>query len=135
MKKEFAKATNNEVLKRISIVAEMDLKGYSKENIVRYCAENWNIELRQSEEYLKRARETFIEEACSKNIDEHLSKILMQHKDLYKKCYSIQDYAECRRILKDIADLLGLNAPKKLDHTTNGKDINITPIQWASEQK
>jgi hypothetical protein len=22
-----------------------------------------------------------------------------------------------------------------IDHTTNGKDINITPIQWASEQK
>jgi hypothetical protein len=135
MKKEFAKATNNEVLKRISIVAVMDLRGFSKENIVRYCAENWNIELRQSEEYLKRARETFIEEACSKNIDEHLSKILMQQKDLYKECYSNKDYAECRRILKDIADLLGLNAPKKLDHTTNGKDINITPIQWASEQK
>jgi hypothetical protein len=124
-----------EVLKRISIVAVMDLRGFSKENIVRYCAENWNIELRQSEEYLKRARETFIEEACSKNIDEHLSKILMQQKDLYKECYSNKDYAECRRILKDIADLLGLNAPKKLDHTTNGKDINITPIQWASEQK
>jgi hypothetical protein len=135
MKKEFAKATNNEVLKRISIVAVMDLRGFSKENIVRYCAENWNIELRQSEEYLKRARETFIEEACSKNIDEHLSKILMQQKDLYKECYSNKDYAECRRILKDIADLLGLNAPKKLDHTTNGKEINITPIQWASEQK
>jgi hypothetical protein len=22
-----------------------------------------------------------------------------------------------------------------IDHTTNGKEINITPIQWASEQK
>jgi hypothetical protein len=24
---------------------------------------------------------------------------------------------------------------QNIDHTTNGKEINITPIQWASEQK
>lgn len=110
-----AKATDIEILQRVKIVAEMVLKGYSKENIVRHASENWQITERQTEEYLKRAKEKFIEEAAAKDIEGHLAIALNQLNDLYKKCYKIQDYAECRRIKKDIADLLGLQAPKELN--------------------
>lgn len=126
--KEYIKSTDTEILKRIAVVAEMDLKGDSKEKIVRYASENWKISERQTETYLKRARESFIKEACAKNIDEHLGKVVMQHNDLYQKCYSIQDYAECRRILKDMIDLLGLAAPSKIDHTTKGEKVNTEPV-------
>jgi hypothetical protein len=113
--KEWNKATDVEILERVKIVAEMIIKGYSKENIVRYCSENYNVGERHTENYIKRAKERFVEEAAAKDIENHLALAIQQLHDLYKKCYSIQDYAECRRIKKDIADLLGLQAPKKQD--------------------
>jgi hypothetical protein len=121
-----SKSTMIEFNRRISFVAEMIIKGYNKENIVRYSSENWKVTERQTEKYIAKAHEQFVNEAKAKDIDYHLNLALQQLQDLYKKSYAIQDYAECRRIKKDIADYLGFAAAKKVDVTSGGEKI-ITP--------
>lgn len=122
------KSTNIELNERISIVAEMIIKGYSRENILRYSAENWNIQERMTDEYIARAHESFVHEAKAKEVEHHLNLTLQRLSDLYKKSYAIQDYAECRRIEKDKAELLGINAPKKIDQSVNYSFLNIDPL-------
>jgi hypothetical protein len=124
------KSTEIEIYNRIHIVAEMILKGYNKENIVRFASENWQIGERQTEEYIKRAHEIFVNEARIDQHSEHLGKSIMQLMDLYKKSYAIQDYAECRRIIKDVADLIGFGAAKKIEQQLKVEDIT-PPIKWS----
>lgn len=119
------KSTDIEIRKRISIVAEMIIKGYSREKIIRYASENWKISERQTDTYIKRAHETFIHEAQSKNVEQHLNASITRLQDLYNKCYLIQDYAECRRILNDIADLVGAKSAIKHEH----QGIDLSPLR------
>jgi hypothetical protein len=50
------KGTNIEVDGRINAVYDLLLHAYSRTQIVQYCAENWDISERQSENYIARAR-------------------------------------------------------------------------------
>ncbi len=50
------KSTDREVDCRINSVYLMLINGKSKTQIVQYCAENYGVKLRQSEEYISRAR-------------------------------------------------------------------------------
>ena len=50
------KATNIEIDRRIHKIYDLLLLGNSKTQIARYCAENYSVSLRQTEEYLSRAR-------------------------------------------------------------------------------
>ena len=50
------KATNIEIDQRINKIYDLLLLGNSKTQIARYCAENYSVSLRQTEEYLSRAR-------------------------------------------------------------------------------
>lgn len=50
------KSTNTEIDNRVNQVYDLLLRGYSKTQIVRYCAENFKVSLRQTESYLQRAR-------------------------------------------------------------------------------
>ena len=56
IEKPIKKATNIEIDKRIPTIYDLLLRGYSKTQIARYCAENFQVNLRQTEEYLSRAR-------------------------------------------------------------------------------
>ena len=55
-KKPAKKATNIEIDKRVHRVYDLLLRGHNKTQIVRYCAENFKVSLRQTETYLERAR-------------------------------------------------------------------------------
>lgn len=50
------KSTNVEIDERINTVYDLLLRAYSRTQIVRYCAEYWDIAERQAENYIARAR-------------------------------------------------------------------------------
>ena len=50
------KATDREIDCRVNSVYNLLINGHSKTQVVQYCAENYGVKLRQSEEYLSRAR-------------------------------------------------------------------------------
>ncbi len=51
------KSTNVEIDERINTVYDLLLRAYSRTQIVRYCAEHWNVGERQAENYMARARQ------------------------------------------------------------------------------
>lgn len=51
------KSTNVEIDGRINAVYDLLLRAHSRTQIVRYCAEHWNVGERQAENYIARARQ------------------------------------------------------------------------------
>jgi hypothetical protein len=123
------KATHAEIQIRINTIFDMVVKGISRKNIVRYCAENFKIESRQVDEYLSRVYDEIKETYSKEDKEKLISKQMAQLDDLYLKSYNNEDYRECRSIIESRSKLLGLNAPDKTDVTSNGKEISnaLTP--------
>ena len=119
-----SKATNAEIELRIKTIYEMTVKGCSRKYIVRYSAENWNINERQVDDYLKRVyteiKETYNDDYKKSLLDKHIAQL----EDLYVKNYTIEDFRECRNIIESKNKMLGLNAPDRIDTTITEK----TPI-------
>ena len=117
------KASDAEIELRIQTVAEMLIKAQGRENILRYCAENWGIRERQADNYISRAIDKIKKNKEFLDLEQEISLQKARFEDLYQKNYTIQDYREARQVLDSIAKLLGLNKPEKLDHTTKGESI------------
>jgi hypothetical protein len=65
----------------------------------------------------------FIAEYFSQEIESLFSEITMHLWDLYNKSYKLQDYRECRAILKAITDL-----------TESGKGATAKPVEEVPKQ-
>lgn len=127
MKQGNKKATNAEIDLRIEKVFEMVSKGVNKKNILRYCAEKFKINTRQTEEYLKRVREQikalYPENYKTDIMGEHF--VQLDH--LYELNYQNQDYRECRNLIESKNKMLGIGITK-VDLTTKGESLNYRPI-------
>lgn len=109
-----AKSTDAEILLRVSTVVEMLMKGQERQDIIQYCAKKWNINERQADVYIKKAKER-IKRNKDADLDYHISLSIMRYQDLYKRNFNIQDYRECRQVQGDLAKLLGIEAAQKIN--------------------
>lgn len=125
-KEDITKGTCAEVELRIATIFEMVIKGCDKKYIVRFCAENYNIGIRQTEVYLKRVQDEIKENYGEKYQKDLIEKQLAQLDNLYIKNYTIEDFRECRNIIESKSKLLGLNAPSKITLGGGEKPIQIT---------
>lgn len=57
------KKTNAEVTLAVQTVYGLITKGYSRQGILQYCAENLGVKERQADEYIERARALIVEDA------------------------------------------------------------------------
>jgi len=128
-----AKATDAEILLRINTIYEMVVKGASRKYILRYCSENFNIESRQVDEYLKRVYQDIKDTFTVKDKTDLICKQLAQLDDLYVKNYTIEDFRECRSIIESRSKLLGLNEADRIDVTTKGQPIGIMSPERIKE--
>lgn len=123
------KSDSSEMDKRVNIVYLMLLQGFQRKQIIQYCADNFQIGERQTDEYLGKARE-IIKSNIDCDTSSKRNEILNQFYDLYQKNYALEDYRECRNLLTNISNILGVEAPKKTDITSNGETIKVpTSIQ------
>lgn len=128
------KSDSTEIEKRVNVIYLMLIQGFQRKTIIQYCAKNFEIGERQADEYIKKARDTMSAEMDIAT-DLKKSEILSQLYDLYTKNYKIEDYRECRNILSQISDILGVKAPEKVESNSiiklislgNGRDPNETP--------
>jgi hypothetical protein len=122
------KSDSSELDRRINTVYLLVLQGFVRKQIIQYAAENWEVGERQVDTYLAKARELYKKNA-SEDFEGKKHEILTQYYDLYRKNYELEDYKECKGVLKEIAAVLGIEAPKKLDMTSGGdKLIDNRPI-------
>ena len=74
------KGTNIEVDGRVNAVYDLLLQAYNRTQIVRHCAEEWDISERQAENYIARARK-LQQEVAEQNRDEWLVAALSRLQD------------------------------------------------------
>ena len=129
-----AKRDSNEADKLFNEILELWINGYSRKLIIQYCTENHNISERQIDNYLAK-----VYQEISNNHKEHRSKLVNQalrrYNDLYDRNLAIQDYRECRAVQDSVVKLFGISEAQKVDHTTNGKEINIPIIEWVKSNE
>ncbi len=132
----FEKSTDAEIELRIATVYEMVVKGCSRKYIVRYCAENYKIESRQVDVYLKRVHDEIKENFSKEDKEKLISNCLARLNDLYVKSYIIEDFRECRNIIETESKLIGLNAPtlKAVDFTDKTESPK-EPVRIIFEKK
>ena len=116
-----AKATDAEIELRIATIYEMVIKGCSRAFIVRFTAENWKIEERQTNSYLMTVKDKIKNTYGQEYKETILSNHLAQLENLYEKNYTIEDFRECRNIIDSRNKLLGLNAAQKTDVDVKGE--------------
>ena len=130
--------TNVEKERRVMECVQLMGQGFSRPEIIQYFSDKYNkLTDRTADNYIQLAREK-IKENFAIMFDKEYFKanIFKRLEDLYKQSYDIDDYKECRVILKDLRDMLGLNDPTKQDITTDGKEINSIPqIIFTSSKK
>lgn len=126
-KKTRNKSDSSEIEKRVNTIYLMILQGFQRKQVIQYVAEKYKVGERQADAYLEKARE-IIKSNIDTDSSNKKNEILNQYYDLYQKNYKLEDYRECRNILINISSVLGVEAPKKTDITTNGKDVNTAPV-------
>jgi hypothetical protein len=106
------KATNAQSQARQTAIIEMLLSGYSRSDIVQYCANVYKIKARQTDVYIGKAN-IEIDGLFSKKKKQNASIAIARYNDLYKRSLKIQDYRECRQVQDAINKMLGINEPDR----------------------
>lgn len=100
-----AKATNVEIDGRINAVYKLLLEGNSRTQILQYGAETWNLNSRQIEEYIKRAR---VHQKLDAELErpEWLHESLCALKDIQRKATNGKQYSTALKAIEMQARLL-----------------------------
>jgi len=95
------KRNSKESEELLAEIIELLFMGYSRKQIIQFCAEKHNIQDRQVDNYLAKAYKK-----VSINIKDYTSQLLQQSikrfNELYDKNMTIQDYRECRQVQESI---------------------------------
>jgi hypothetical protein len=110
------KPTKAELESRITTVSGLLVRGASRAAILRYVSENtnWNVTSRTIENYMATATAT-IKEGAANDIEYETGKAKERLEYLYQSNISSKDYKAALVVVKTRSELLGLEAPKRLD--------------------
>jgi hypothetical protein len=113
--------------KRIFDVYTLMLQGANRQQIIQYCSEKYKVTERATDYYIEDARK-LMKENFLKTDDANFmkSEIYARLESLYQQNIEIDDLKECRNILKDIRDMLGLNEATKTNLVVTN---TVTPEQ------
>lgn len=114
-----AGTTKAEHSKRISRIETLLLDGASTSEIVRFGSKNWHIGRRAIQKYITAATKR-IERVLDVKRETHIATATRRFNRLYAKAVKAQDHRGAAQIQKAQNELLGLNAPNKMELT--GKD-------------
>jgi hypothetical protein len=119
------KSTVSQMEERMERVYELMLYEHLSYNEFKEkAAKEFGITTRMAENYWKEAR-VRLKERFERNSEEILQDHLNQLYDLLKRSRDDNNKRTEREVLADIAKIMGLEATKKIDLTSNGQTIAI----------
>ena len=124
------KSTKAEVEIRIAEIAKLLIEGKPTQYIIPYSAKKWEIGVRQTTNYIKRATEK-ITKSVNKNLERDFSLAVQRFQDLYNKAYDNNDLRLCRMINKDLSELQELSK-HRIEHNVN---INKRDLEAMSDEE
>lgn len=120
-------ADQNEILERTAKTYALLLMGKKNRDIVKYLAKTYNVCEKTCYIYINKAKEQR-EQDVKEYRDEAVADQIALLRNLYDKNYKLQDFKECRGILAQLAQLLGLNEAIKTKQDLNITNFNIKDI-------
>jgi hypothetical protein len=134
------KATKAQIEQRVRVVYELLLSDAPYSDIVRYCASNWGVKSRMTDNYIKKANTLIIEEAARMR-ENTLEKHLAQRALIRNKALKAGDPRLAFDILKDESKLLDLYPSAKHEVTgAEGGPLKVirvasADLDWDSDDE
>lgn len=124
------KADAAHVEMRVNKIFDLLLLGLSRAEMLQYVAEqtDWGIEERQVDNYIKAAT-TRLKKLSKFHRQTELGRGIARLHSLYMALMKVQDYKGALTVQKELNELLGLYAPKKVDLTSDGKPLPIAILK------
>jgi hypothetical protein len=113
------RSTAAEVAQRIDTIMTMLLRGAPRKEMVGFAEEMWGVSDTTADNYIAKATAQ-IETIVQPRREYEFGLMRTRLEDLYAKTTKIQDYYTALRVLKQIADLTGVDAPTKAEAEVNG---------------
>lgn len=111
------KSSEAEVAQRVQAVITIRLEGALIWDVRNYAeAQGWGVSDSMLFKYIARA-DLLIAEAIKEDRETLIRKHIAKRRFLYGRAVTSGEYNTALAILKDEADLIGLYAPKKLEHS------------------
>lgn len=117
-----SKADQVQKEKRIEQAVKAILDGERVPAVVAALQDQYGIAESTAYEYTKEATSR-IYQKIEGTLEEKINRHYQRLERLYAKCLKDNDKRTARMVLKDMADLMGLDAPKRTDLTSNGETL------------
>lgn len=117
-----SKADQVQKARRVQVAVKALLQGNSVQEVVLAMQEQYGIGQTQAYAYAKEATDE-IHRKIEGELSDHINKHYKRLELLYAESLKDKDRRTARMVLKDMADLLGMDAPKRTDITTGGEKL------------
>lgn len=97
-------ANKIQIEERIQTILQLLSQGWGSGEVERFCAEKWGVQSRQSQVYLKRARERLMAD-WSCNRQDFLAEMMNRYQTVYRKSLKAQQYGAAIGALNAMAKL------------------------------
>ncbi len=122
--KPFSKGTRAQIARRVTQVFKLLILGKTRAFIVQFCADQWEIEERQADEYIARAND-MIEAQAARTREDHM-KIALQRLDaVFGEAFEAGEFKDALGAQHQVNKIIGLYAPTQ-------QNVNVTGnLTWA----
>ena len=105
------KSTNAEILQRVNNVYIFMIKGASRQDIIQYSSDEWDVTERTADEYIRKARKYF-DDRLKMQRDTELGQAVTRYDMLFQKALKVQDYKTAIQAQARIDKIRGLEINK-----------------------
>jgi hypothetical protein len=128
------KATKADIEERVNTVFGLLIVGASRQDILQYGTNAWDVKARQIDIYIKRANQKFAEIAAADRKTE-FGKAVKRYETLFKSMMKIQDYKGALTAQRELCRLMALNKPAQVnvEHTGKVEHEHISREQRVQE--
>ena len=119
--------TSEEKNHRVNEVYKLLLSRRTRNEIIQFCSENFDVSERTTDIYLHEARKK-IDEISKVEQSEIYTIAINNLFELLNRAHSDEDNREARNIIKDLRDLFGLDKNKVIDSNINVSNFNIKDL-------
>jgi hypothetical protein len=112
------KSTNAEILQRVNDVYIFMLKGASRQEIIQYSSDEWDVTERTADEYIRKARKHF-DTRLQMQRDTELGQAVTRYDMIFQKALKGQDYKTAIQAQARIDKIRGLEIIRQ---EVTGKD-------------
>lgn len=116
------------------IIASMNVTEVTSEGLISQAVADWNLSEPKADAILSEAFDKIKSNVSEDKKNEALL-AYSRFTELYRLNMEKGDFKECRENQKEINKLLGLNAPDKVDHTSDGKEIKTFTVEVVNKPR